>query len=60
MKLRTFALFSAMTLFVALGITVQAFAQAPLFAPAVAYGSGGLAANGVAVADVNGDGKPDL
>jgi hypothetical protein len=30
------------------------------FASAVAYGSGGYEANSVAVADVNGDGKPDL
>ncbi len=30
------------------------------FANAVVYGSGGLSADSVAVADVNGDGKPDL
>ena len=30
------------------------------FQAAVSYGSGGLAASSVAVADVNGDGKPDL
>ena len=30
------------------------------FAPAVAYGSGGYYASWVGVADVNGDGKPDL
>jgi hypothetical protein len=30
------------------------------FQPEVSYGSGGLAATSVAVADVNGDGKPDL
>ena len=30
------------------------------FKPAVAYGSGGLYADSVAVADVNGDGKPDI
>jgi hypothetical protein len=30
------------------------------FAPAVVYGSGGYLAYSVAVADVNGDGKPDV
>jgi len=35
-------------------------AQVVNFAPAVAYGSGGFGATSVAVADVNGDGKPDL
>ena len=30
------------------------------FAPAVAYNSGGIDADSIAVADVNGDGKPDL
>jgi hypothetical protein len=30
------------------------------FHPAVAFGSGGYGANSVAVADVNGDGKPDV
>jgi hypothetical protein len=33
---------------------------APLFRPAVAYSSRGWKAESVAVADVNGDGKPDL
>jgi Bacterial Ig-like domain (group 3)/FG-GAP-like repeat/FG-GAP repeat len=32
----------------------------PLFLPVVTYGSGGTGASSVAVADVNGDGKPDL
>jgi hypothetical protein len=32
----------------------------PLFAPAVSYASGGYYGSSAAVADVNGDGKPDL
>ena len=32
----------------------------PIFAPAVAYGSGGLEALSTAAGDFNGDGKPDL
>jgi hypothetical protein len=32
----------------------------PFFLPVVTYGSGGTGASSVAVADVNGDGKPDL
>jgi FG-GAP-like repeat len=32
----------------------------PLFLPVVTYSSGGTGASSVAVADVNGDGKPDL
>jgi hypothetical protein len=32
----------------------------PLFLPAVTYASGGDLATGISVADVNGDGKPDL
>jgi hypothetical protein len=35
-------------------------ASPALFLPTVTYGSGGLEASSVAVADVNGDGKPDL
>ncbi len=34
--------------------------DSPLFLPAVGYDSGGYAAGSVAVADVNGDGKPDV
>src|SRR5208337_4115916 len=33
---------------------------APLFLPAVTYDSGGTGTNAIAVADVNGDGNPDL
>jgi hypothetical protein len=36
------------------------YASPPLFLPTVTYGSGGLGATSVAVADVNRDGKPDL
>jgi hypothetical protein len=59
LKLITFALFCAMTLLVTQGITAQTSAQG-LFAPAVTYPSGGSISYSVAVADVNGDGKPDL
>src|SRR5579863_2067226 len=37
-----------------------ALPSSSLFAPAVVYASGGQNATGVAVGDVNGDGKPDL
>lgn len=37
-----------------------AIAQAPSFSPAITYDSGGYQASSVAVADVNGDGIPDL
>ena len=40
--------------------TAPAQTQGPIFAPAVVYGSGGSEAYSVAVADVNGDGKPDI
>jgi FG-GAP-like repeat len=34
--------------------------QAPLFLPAVNYGSGGFTPSSVAIADLNSDGKPDV
>ncbi|GAB3878908.1 VCBS repeat-containing protein [Hymenobacter segetis] len=40
------------------GLAAQA--QAPTFAPVVAYPSGGLSPYGLALADVNGDGRPDV
>jgi len=52
---------SSACLFVILASSMLALAQSALnFAPAVTYGSGGYNANSVAVADVNGDSKPDL
>ncbi|MGC1435775.1 MAG: VCBS repeat-containing protein, partial [Terriglobales bacterium] len=50
-------LFSSVCVFAVL-VSVQLLAQS--FAPAVPYGSGGNGPNAVAVADVNGDGIPDL
>ncbi len=42
-------------------ISVPVWAQSGLnFPPAVGYGSGGNGGNSIAVADLNGDGKPDL
>src|ERR1035438_4726745 len=58
MKIKTLALFAAMAFFTIL--PTRTSAQGPIFAPAVTYGSGGVRAWSVAVADVNGDGKPDL
>ena len=60
MKSKTFAFFGAVSLFATMAMTIQTFAQGPTFAPTVTYGSGGYIAQSVAVADVNGDGKPDL
>jgi hypothetical protein len=52
--------FSSFCMFVIL-TNMPVLAQSNLnFAPAVAYGSGGDQGRGVTVADVNGDGKPDL
>lgn len=49
------------TLGILLGlVSTPAWASAPLFLPPVSYSTGGLEAGFVAVADVNGDGKPDL
>jgi len=42
------------------GLGAPAIASTPLFLPAVTYRSGGSYPVSVAVADVNGDGKPDL
>jgi FG-GAP-like repeat len=44
----------------ALGQAPGAYTTTPLFLPPVSYDSGGFGALSVAVADVNGDGKPDL
>ena len=60
MQLKTLALFAAMTFVATLCTTIQTSAQGSIFAPVVTYGSGGYDATSVAVADVNGDGKPDV
>ena len=49
----------AVLLFIALA-TVRATASTPMFLPAVTYSSGGDGAMSLAVADVNGDSRPDM
>ena len=57
---RVFASVVAVFAFVVGLGTPDAIASTPLFLPVVTYDSGGREANMVAVADLNGDGKPDL
>ncbi|MGA9641732.1 MAG: FG-GAP-like repeat-containing protein [Terriglobales bacterium] len=57
--------FYALALIVILSVTVLSLATAqaqqdPLFLPGVIYDTGGANPNAVVIADVNGDGKPDL
>jgi len=53
-------LFSFCVLLIAATSPLTQAQSVPSFAPAVTYNSGGSAAGMVAVADVNGDGKPDI
>lgn len=59
-SLNIFASVVAVFSFVLALATPAAIASTPLFLPAVIYDSGGQGATSVVVADVNGDGKPDL
>src|SRR5579864_3657142 len=45
---------------IGIGQASDADSNAPVFLPIVTYDTGGFISTSVAVADVNGDGKPDL
>ena len=62
-KLASFTLFIALISLFLLALPNHMLAQTPLFAPQTEYvasGSGAQGPSGIAVADFNGDGKPDL